>query len=163
MIVVTDTSVVLNLCCLRLEGLLLDLFGEVLAPETVAEEFSRLAAVDPRFKGLVFPRFIRICRPSGIVPALLGNHRLHAGEIEAISLALEKQATALLIDERAGRMVAASMHLNCVGILGVLLQAKGGGLISEIGPWLKSLEFQSGFWITESLKRRVLSMAGEHP
>jgi len=39
-IVVTDTSVVLNLCLIGREALLPELFGKVIAPETVAASFS---------------------------------------------------------------------------------------------------------------------------
>jgi len=45
-IVVTDTSVVLNLAWLREDRLLAELFGSVLAPPIVREEFERLARVD---------------------------------------------------------------------------------------------------------------------
>src|SRR5207302_5109781 len=50
-IVVTDTSVVLNLCLRHREELLAALDREVLAPEEVRAEFQRLAATDPRFRG----------------------------------------------------------------------------------------------------------------
>ena len=46
MIVVTDTSVILNLCLLRQENLLVSLFATVLAPTQVVAEFQRLAAAD---------------------------------------------------------------------------------------------------------------------
>ena len=49
MIVVADTSVILNLCRVRHEHLLPALFGRVLIPTEVASEFSRLAgAACPR-------------------------------------------------------------------------------------------------------------------
>jgi uncharacterized protein len=57
-IVVTDTSVILNLCLIRQEVLLTTLFERVLAPHQVVAEFQRLATIDQRFKGLVFPSFI---------------------------------------------------------------------------------------------------------
>ena len=53
MIVVTDTSVVLNLCCLGLEWLLQEMFGEVIAPPSVAGEFRKLAGIDNRFFGIL--------------------------------------------------------------------------------------------------------------
>jgi predicted nucleic acid-binding protein len=42
MIVVADTSVILNLCRVQHERLLLQLFRRVLIPERVASEFARL-------------------------------------------------------------------------------------------------------------------------
>lgn len=55
MLVVSDTSVLLNLCRVAAEGLLQELFGEVWIPPAVAAEFSRLAGSRPRFQGLVLP------------------------------------------------------------------------------------------------------------
>ena len=45
MTVVTDTSVVLNLCVIGQQELLRDLFGNILAPTVVVTEFQRLASV----------------------------------------------------------------------------------------------------------------------
>ena len=65
-IVVTDTSVVLNLAWLGEEHLLQELFGSVLAPPIVKAEFDRLARSDARFRGLRFPAFIEVVSPTGI-------------------------------------------------------------------------------------------------
>ena len=60
MIVVSDTSVILNLCFLGQEALLPLLFGTVHAPPQVEAEFVRLATVDARFQRLVFPDYIQL-------------------------------------------------------------------------------------------------------
>lgn len=62
-IVVTDTSVVLNLAWLREERLLEELFGSVLAPPAVRTEFERLSLADHRFRGLHFPDFVIVAAP----------------------------------------------------------------------------------------------------
>ncbi len=152
---------VLNLCCLGRERLLKELFGEVLAPPSVVGEFRRLAGVDKRFLGLVFPPFITIAAPTEIAPGLIGNQKLHAGEIDALSLAAALMADAVLMDESAGRAAAAGLRLRCVGILGILIQAKNTGLISSVAPVLEELESKAGFWIAASLRRRVLSLVNE--
>ena len=161
MIVVTDTSVVLNLCCLHRENLLADLFGIILAPPAVVKEFQRLSREDPRFLGLVFPASIQITAPAKIPSVLTSNQKLHAGEIDALSLAVEKNADAVLMDERAGRSIAANLGLHCIGILGVLIQAKSMGFLPEIGPLLDQLESQAGFWIAPQLRKRVLDIVHE--
>ena len=79
MIVVTDTSVVLNLCLLGQDYLLAQLFGTVMAPPQVVAEFQRLAVVDPRFQGLAFPAYILVADPLGSLPRLLNSARLHGG------------------------------------------------------------------------------------
>lgn len=161
MIVVTDTSVVLNLCLIGQEGLLPRLYGEILSPPSVRDEFARLADGDPRFAKLVFPGFIVVRPAETIHPELNSNHSIHKGEIEAISLAIESQAQAILMDERAGRHAASTLGLRCIGILGILIQAKSVGLIEAVSPLISQLETRGRFWIAPGLVRRVLEAAGE--
>ncbi len=161
MIVVTDTSVVLNLCALQQEQLLADIFGRVLAPPSVMQEFQRLASVDPRFAGLTFPAFVQVSAASQIAPALLQNQRLHQGEREALSLATELGADAVLMDERAGRAAASILGLTSIGVLGILVQAKTLGLLPVIKPLLDRLHHQVRFWIAPALIKQVLHSVGE--
>ena len=97
MIVVADTSVILNLSFLGQEGLLPQLFGTVHAPPRVEAEFQRLASSDVRFQGLVFPVFIQRTAPPATTPAWAHSPLLHGGEIDALSLALELRADLVLI------------------------------------------------------------------
>ena len=162
MTVVTDTSVILNLCLLGLEDVLTDLFGEVQAPPAVAKEFARLASTDPRFVSLVFPGFIAVHAPSHIHP-LLALPRLHQGEREALSLASEIHASLVLMDERAGRAVATDLGLRSIGLLGILIDAKRKGLVAELAPHLDRLQHEARFWFSASLRFQVLQLAGEVP
>jgi len=160
-IVVTDTSVVLNLCFLNQGRLLTDIFGTVLAPPSVRAEFQRLASLDPRFLGLTFPASIQTVAPAHIAPALVGNQRLHNGEIEALSLAVEQKADAVLMDERAGRTAATGLGLHCIGVLGVLIQAKTMGLLSAVRPLIEQLQSNACFWIAPALRQKVLNAVNE--
>jgi predicted nucleic acid-binding protein len=58
-----------------------------------------------------------------------GLTRLHAGERDAISLALAVHADAVLLDERHGRKEAENRDLKPIGTLGVLVAAHERGLI----------------------------------
>jgi len=158
---VTDTSVVLNLCCLHQEKLLARLFDTIHAPPAVAGEFQRLSRVDSRFHGLTFPEFIHIETPAKVPALLAGNRKLHAGEIDALSLAIERKVDLVLMDEQAGRSTAGSMGLHCIGILGILIQAKSAGLLPEVSLLLDLLETRAGFWIAPALRKRVLGLARE--
>ena len=140
MTVVTDTSVVLNLCVIGQQELLRDLFGNILAPTVVVTEFQRLASVDARFQGLVFPDFIEKAAPLSLLPALTSSSRLQAGEVAALSLAVERRAAAVLMDELAGRAAAASLGLRAIGLLGILRAAKERALIQAVAPLLDRLE-----------------------
>lgn len=161
MIVITDTSVVLNLCCLHQEQLLARIFGTVLAPPAVQAEFQRLVRVDSRFLGLTFPSFIRIVAPAQVVPALSTNQKLHPGEIDALSLAVEQNAAAVLMDERAGRTAATALGLHCIGVLGVLIQAKALRMLPVIQPLMDQLQSLAGFWMAPALRQRVLAVVNE--
>ncbi len=161
MIVVTDTSVILNLCLLRQESLLIPLFGMVLAPTQVVAEFQRLAVVDPRFQGLLFPSFIQKAAPAGMLTNLLNPSRLHGGEIAALSLAVKRGADAVLMDERAGRTAAAALGLRTMGLLGILIEARKRSLIPALASQLDRLQAEARFWIAPSLRKSVLLAVGE--
>lgn len=162
MIVVTDTSVVLNLCLLGLEHVLPGLLGEVLAPPAVMDEFNRLVEVDSRFHALAFPSFIAIRTPCTIQPLLL-TPRLHRGECEALALAAEIQASRVLMDERAGRAVASMLGIQCVGLLGILIEARRNNMVSQLAHHLERLQTEARFWFTPELRLQVLQLAGEIP
>lgn len=156
MIVVTDTSVVLNRCFLGQESLLTSLFANVLAPLNVQQEFERLAAIDERFRGLVFPTFIAIRPVAFVVSEVMENQRLHEGEREALCLALEINADAVLMDERAARAAANALGLSCIGLLGILLRARKQQIIPALRPLLERLQFDARFWISPGLLQQIL-------
>ena len=160
MIVVADTSIVLNLCCVRREHLLASLFGRVLVPVEVASEFRRLAGADARFVGLTLPAWIEVLGAPPPPPEVVAAH-LDIGESAAIALCLAQSADALLVDESLGRAVASRLGLRTIGILGVLLDARSRGLIERVAPVLDDLDRTAGFWIAPSLRVRVLQLAGE--
>jgi uncharacterized protein len=49
------------------------------------------------------------------------------------------QADLVLLDDKAARRLAATLHLDVLGTLGVLLKAKDAGLIQQIRPKLDAL------------------------
>jgi uncharacterized protein len=46
-------------------------------------------------------------------------------------------------------------------LLGVLLRAKSVGLLPAVRPVLDALRRDAGFWLAESLRQQVLTIAGE--
>jgi len=161
MTVVTDTSVILNLCWLGQEELLSKLFGCVIAPPEVRHEFERLALSDPRFVGLSFPNWIEVVPVSGIAAVLAGEVGLDPGELAALSLALERRIADVLLDERAARAVAVSLALRPCGLLGVLVKAKAGGWLPAVVPLVDRLRGNAGFWISEELREQIARLTGE--
>ena len=161
MIVVADTSVVINLCCVGQGGLLRRLFREVVVPPAVAVEFTRLASSVPRFAELTLPEGVRQQAPTTLPALLRSAIGLDPGEMAALALAIEIHADAVLLDERRGREAANLLGLRTIGILGLLLQAKSVGFLTAVRPVLDDLQREAGFWIAEPLRQQVLGLAGE--
>jgi len=161
-IVVADTSVLINLCRVGQGGLLRHLFGEVIIPPEGAAEFARLAAASVRFAGIVLPDGIRLQAATTLLPAF-HTTGLDAGESAALALAVEVHAEVILVDERRGYEVARRLGLRTIGILGILLQAKTSGALPAVRPVMDALQRDAGFWLSESLRKQVLSLAGETP
>jgi len=161
MVVVADTSVLINLCRVGQGELVCQLFSEVLIPPEVAAEFARLASSASRFVGLKLPTGIRQQAPAVLLPALCAATGLDAGEAAALSIAVEIHADAVLVDERRGHEVAVQLGLRAIGLLGLLLRAKSTGLLPAVRPVLDALQRDAGFWLSESLRKQVLETAGE--
>ncbi len=161
MIVVADTSVLLNLAFFGQESLLSSLFGVVHVPVMVAQEFSRMAASSGRFAGLSLPAFCRITAIKHIPAAIASEPRLDLGESEALALALSIKADAVLLDEAAGRECAASLGMVAIGTLGLLVRAKNDGHLARVAPLLRSLLVEGRFRVSPALVRATLERAGE--
>jgi predicted nucleic acid-binding protein len=86
---------------------------------------------------------------------------LGQGEAEAVALALESDADLLLVDDLLARQVAGSLGLTIVGTVGVLLEARQKGLLSQIKLCLDDLTDLAGFRLSSELYARVLREAGE--
>ena len=80
---------------------------------------------------------------------------LHRGERQAILLAEELRADALLMDEQIGRTIALSRNLPVSGTLGVLERADTMGFVSDFPRTLQQLK-SSGFFITPALEQLLL-------
>ena len=164
MLVVSDTSVLVNLAVIGEADILSRLFKVVVAPEAVRAEFQRLASSELRFRSAVWPEWVEVRQPTHIPEDLFtGPRLLHTGEREAIAIALEIHADALLVDEEAARSVAKAHGLNVTGIAGILLRAKASGLIPSVGTILDRIMDEAGFWMGSAFRAEVLRLAGEAP
>jgi predicted nucleic acid-binding protein len=65
------------------------------------------------------------------------------------------------MDERLGRETARHLGLRCVGLIGVLVEAKQERLIDAVKPDLDALRTVAGFHIRDDLYARVLEDEGE--
>jgi uncharacterized protein len=159
-IVVSDTSPIRALAHLGHLEVLHLLFREVLIPPAVLAE---LELPRSRFAPLAIRSLSFICVQAPTdrttTDRLLG--RLHPGEAEAIALAIEVHADAILVDEAAGRAAAREFGLLPIGVLGTLLRARQRGLVGPLAPMLDSLQHELGFFISDDLRSEILMRAEE--
>jgi predicted nucleic acid-binding protein len=160
-LVVADTSVLLNLCCVGHDHLLPALFREVHIPTAVHAEFIRLASRSSRFRGLAVPTWVTVSSVVAVPDTVSACLGLDAGETEALALALQIRADAVLLDEAAARNAAVQLHLAFIGIAGILLRAKAQCLIPAVRPVLERLRTDANFWLTVAFEANVLRLAGE--
>lgn len=153
MIVVSDTSAISALLVIKRVDLLRDLFGEVLIPPAVALELRRAHPL--------LPAFIRVAPVTDLAWVAELVTELDRGEAEAIALARQVRADALLIDEKLGRRVARRAGLHVVGLLGVFAEAKHAGLLANVGTILDELVTNAGFYISPALRHEVLRSVKE--
>lgn len=159
MIVVGDASVFIALQ--RIDGLSLleRLFGEVHVPDAV---WLEVFLSSPPIVAPAAPAWIvRHQIPSTVQPDRQAAS-LDPGEAAAIQLAQTLGADLLLIDEAAGRRVAARLGLKVTGVVGVLIEARRRGEIQKLRPVLERLR-TAGFWLGEPLIETALRLAGESP
>ena len=161
MIVVADTSVLLNLCRVELADLLPSLFGEVWIPPMVEREFTRLSLVHARFVGLQLPHWVKQSAAVNVPAEVSDCPDLDPGETEALALALSLQADFVLVDDLAARRAAAQLQQRSTGIGGILLLAKGQGLIPMVCPCLDRLHREARFYMSHSFRKELLRLAGE--
>ena len=161
--VVSDTSPISNLAIIEKLDLLRDQFQKILIPEAVDRELKALS--NPRARAAVESALaegwleVRTVRPLPLTKLLSLN--LHEGESEAIALAIEVNASRLLLDEREARAAAQVLNLKITGVLGVLLRAKQQGDIVILGLVMEQLRKEAHFFIAPDLERRLLASAGE--
>ena len=102
------------------------LFSQVVIPPTVFRELQQPNTPTPvRDWANSLPNWASVQRPKVINLKL----DVDAGELEAICLAQEIKAAAVLMDDRAGRIAAISCGLSVIGTVGLLEQAAARGFL----------------------------------
>jgi len=87
--------------------------------------------------------------------------QLDPGEAEAIRLAQELRADALIMDERRGRRVAAGRGITVIGVLGMLRESYRRGFIDNpivLAAHLRSLGFRTSRALTRRFEEQIREM-----
>lgn len=159
-VVVCDASPLIALAFLGQLDFLQTAFREIWVPPTVIREAAR-----PRlnFPGadLSHKRWIIAESPISTRYVETRFPELDRGEIEAVSLAMERRSELLIIDEAAGRSAASALGLEITGTMGLLLRAKSAGVCSTIKPLIDRLRHELNFFISADLYQSTLKRAAE--
>jgi predicted nucleic acid-binding protein len=124
-----------------------ELFGQVLTTPQVVAELQQEKT----------PQIVRAWAdspPAWLIiesPLKIDFHQtLDIGEASAISLALERNANLVLIDERAGTQTARRNGMQTIGTLGLLIEAGLENLV-DIEIALERLTTQTSFYASKGL------------
>ena len=127
--VVSDTSPLNYLILIGQINILPTLYGRVIIPQSVYEELGAPETPEAvREWRANLPSWIEVSSEQPTPD--IGSSHLHAGERDAISLALRIQADTLIIDERRGREEAEKLGIRVIGTLGVIVAAHETGLLA---------------------------------
>ena len=117
MIIVSDTTPVNYLVLIGEIDLLEKLYGRIIIPQAVANEFHHPKTPLAVQNWITSPpTWIEIKAATALDPTI----NLGAGETEAISLAIELSADQLLLDERKARKLAKARGFTVTGTLNIL-------------------------------------------
>jgi predicted nucleic acid-binding protein len=158
MIVISDTSPLNYLILIECIDVLPALYGRVVIPEGVLAELQRDSTPQVVKEWIAArPGWLDIRQASMQANEALST--LGIGEREAISLAQELQAAAIIIDEERGRNEARRLGLSVIGILGVLRDAAERKLI-ELPAALERLR-RTNFRVSDSIIQSLLLREAE--
>ena len=161
--VICNASPIIGLVSIGKLDLLWELFDEVLIPEAVYQEVT--AGKQTQDIALILDAVnnghINVINIHGKDMANLLYGKLHKGELETIIGAKEDSSINFaIIDEKAARAFAATMLVDTLGLLGILIHAKATGLIDTVRPYIDKL-ISNGYWVSDELYNQVLSKANE--
>lgn len=150
-IAVSNSSPLIALEQIGQLDLLEKLFADIIVPQAVVRETAPTVQL---------PTWMTIQQLAQPIAPQIVSASLGAGESEAISLALEINADLIILDERSARRLAASLGLRIIGTVGILLDAKKYGYITEMRSQLDNL-LNFGFRISPQIYNQALIKAGE--
>lgn len=157
--VIANTGPVSALALLDLLPILPSLYGEVLIPGAVLQELGQGPGAELRMTRVRAEPRIRVVSLARPASARL-LMELHDGEAEVVSLAEERGASLVVIDEALAREYASVLGFRVTGTIGVLLRARREGHVEAVGPLLHQLR-DAGYRLSARLVEWARREAGE--
>ena len=148
-IIISDASPIIALENIGRLNLLRILYEEIIVTDMVADEVQ-----------IELPGWIRSDNSYDKNLYVSLCTQLDEGEASAIALAVQKKDCLLIIDEKKGRRLAKELGIEVTGLIGVVLKAKGEGVIDSGKLVLSELE-ENGFRISDLLKKNLFKLLEE--
>ena len=109
--VIVNTTPLIALANVGQLDILNKLYGNIMIPEAVFGEIKS----EPARTAVTESKWIRICPISNSDDRKMYRARLHAGEVEVMILAKEKNADLLIMDDNAAKKTAKYMGFKVTG------------------------------------------------
>jgi len=151
--VVSDTTAITTLLKAGQVCLLRELFEKVFVPQAVWAELMAFHSE--------LPDFVELRAVSNVSQRLPGTETLGRGEAEALLLAKELNVRLLVTDDRKARLAARRLNIGCIGLVGMVVQAKRAGKISSVRDLLETIETKGGLYLSDAVIAEALRLADE--
>ena len=151
--VVSDTTAITTLLKAGQVCLLRELFEKVFVPQAVWAELMAFHSE--------LPDFVELRAVSNVSQRLPGTETLGRGEAEALLLAKELNVRLLVTDDRKARLAARRLNIGCIGLVGLVVQAKRAGKISSVRDLLETIETKGGLYLSDAVIAEALRLADE--
>ena len=152
--VVSDTSPLLNLALIDRLDLIERQFSSVVVPEQVWDELTDGESGVDDFVAYRDRGVIQVHTVSDTRLVREFYSELDRGEAAALALAIETDASLVLIDEREARAAAERHDIPKTGVIGILLRGSKNGTVS-LPDELDAVR-DAGFWISDELYEMAL-------
>jgi len=151
--VIFNSSPLINLSKIKSLNLIEKIYGQVIIPEAVNEEVVISGKTKENIEGiiqLIEKDIVKIVKVKNRSLVKSFQMNLDYGESEVLALAIDMNASLIIIDEKEARQVADTYNLNKTGFIGILIKAEKLGLIDSAMD-LIDLAIKKGFRINKNL------------
>jgi len=148
-IIIADTSCLIALNNISKLSVLQDIYSEIVITQEVWGEY-----------GGELPQWITILEVKDKRKQQEIELNLDEGEASSIALALETENPLLIIDEIKGRKIAASLNIEIIGTVGVLLLANKKGLLNDVLSLVLKM-VNKGFRLSDKLLDMLIEKYGK--
>lgn len=163
MVVIFNSSPLINLSKIDCLNLIPKLYKQIIIPEAVYREAilqGEKKKGHEKIKKLFNEKKISVRSIENIELVKSLKKDLDDGESEVIVLGLQLNADLVVIDESDARQIADLYNLNKTGFIGILIKAKQKGHINSVKRYLDAA-IESGFRINAKLYKVIIEKTGE--